>query len=177
MKKYSSRRTLDLQHAGFLRQEPGDRRSIQICLLMVFSFWITTLMMGVENSSAADNRLDCPQPRFTKQAPKKIYRLVNPLKKNPENIKKGKILYLTRAKPMPCKHCHGINGDGRGSMSSGFNPPPRNFTCAKTIHGIPDGQLFWVIKNGSHGTGMLAFKDLQDEQVWQLILFIREFAK
>ena len=43
---------------------------------------------------------------------------------------------------------------------------------------LPDGQLFWVIKNGSKGTAMPAHKfSLRDDQVWQLILFIRKFLE
>jgi len=44
------------------------------------------------------------------------------------------------------------------------------------MNALPDGQLFWVIQNGSPGTGMLAFKGLKDEQIWQIILYIRELA-
>ena len=62
---------------------------------------------------------------------------------------------------------------GLGMMSGGLNPPPRNFMCKETMQNIPDGQLFWIIKNGSPGTGMPAFSDLTDEQVWQLVILIR----
>jgi mono/diheme cytochrome c family protein len=44
------------------------------------------------------------------------------------------------------------------------------------MNDIPDGQLFWIIRNGSKGTAMPAFKDLKDEQIWHLILYIRSFA-
>ena len=112
-----------------------------------------------------------------KKAPEDFYNLKNPLEATPENLKKGKMLYQVRAKPMPCKHCHGVTGDGRGPMSVGFNPPPRDFTCTKTIKGVPDGQLFWIIKNGSPGTGMLVYKRLKDEQIWQILLYVRQLAK
>ena len=56
-------------------------------------------------------------------------------------------------------------------------PTPRNFTCGMTIKDIPDGQLFWVIKNGSPGTGMMAFAGLPGEQVWQMIQNTRLLAK
>ncbi len=125
---------------------------------------------------AAEVELICPQPRFTQQAPEDFYNLKNPLEPTSENIKKGKLLYLTKAKPMPCKVCHGINGNGQGPMAKSFKPSPRNFTCAKTINGVPDGQLFWIIKNGSPKTGMMAFKTLNDNQIWQIILYIRQLA-
>lgn len=126
---------------------------------------------------SAGESLQCPQPRFTQTAPDDFYNLKNPLEATPENLKKGKMLYQVRAKPMPCKHCHGTNGDGMGPMARGFDPPPRDFTCHKTIKGVPDGQLFWIIKNGSPGTGMLAFKGLKDDQIWQMLLYLRQLAK
>ena len=135
-------------------------------LILIFS---TTTLRSVESSS-------CPQPRITEQAPAEIYNLENPLKATAENIKKGKVLYQTKAKPMACKHCHGITGDGNGPMAKGFNPPPRNFTCAQTINNVPDGQLFWIIKNSSPGTGMISYQNLRNKQVWQIILYIRQLA-
>mgnify|MGYP003984951809 CR=1 FL=1 len=120
----------------------------------------------------------CPQPRNTQKAPNEFYNMVNPLKPTIENILEGKGLFEEKAKPLACKNCHGINGDGKGIMASGLTPPPREFTCAKTIDGVPDGQLFWIIKNGSPGTGMPSFRGhLEDTQVWQLILYVRKLAQ
>lgn len=120
---------------------------------------------------------DCPQPRFTENAPPDIYNRVNPLDPSIENILAGKALYEEKAKPTACKFCHGTKGDGRGGMSMGVHPQPRNFTCEKTINDVPDGQLFWVIRNGSPGTGMPAFEELEDDEIWQLIIYIRKLAK
>jgi hypothetical protein len=62
-------------------------------------------------------------------------------------------------------------------MGAALVPPPRNFTCGDMMKHIPDGQLFWIIKNGSPGTGMMSFAATPDEQVWQLIQYIRSLAK
>lgn len=145
------------------------------------TFWLIallmTLTMGLPDLLLAREPLQCPQPRFTKKAPEEIYSLKNPMEPTPENLKIGKMLFQTRGKPMPCKLCHGLSGDGKGPMAGGFNPPPRNFTCRKTINGVPDGQLFWIIKNGSPGTGMLAYKSLKDEQIWKILLYVRQLAQ
>jgi hypothetical protein len=45
------------------------------------------------------------------------------------------------------------------------------------MNDISDGQLFWIIKKGSPGTGMMAFAGLPDDQVWQLIQYIRTLAQ
>ena len=65
----------------------------------------------------------------------------------------------------------------KGIMFHRVKTKPRNFTCVFTMDDLPDGQLFWVIKNGSPGTDMPSFNYLEDEQVWQLILYLRSFSK
>ena len=34
---------------------------------------------------------------------------------------------------------------------------------------ISDGQMYWIIKNGSKGTGMMAYSGMQNTHIWQLI--------
>jgi mono/diheme cytochrome c family protein len=119
----------------------------------------------------------CPQPRKTPNAPADFRKMVNPLQASNANVNAGKKLFHETAQPLACKQCHGEKGDGRGPLGGGLVPPPRNFTCGQTMSNLPDGQLFWVIKNGSPGTGMMAFTGLPDEQVWQLIQYIRTLAQ
>ncbi len=119
----------------------------------------------------------CPQPRQTPTAPADFLKMKNPLEATPQNILAGKTLFQVDAKPSACRICHGISGDGLGIMFHRVKTKPRNFTCVFTMDDLPDGQLFWVIKNGSPGTGMPSFNYLEDEQVWQLILYLRSFSK
>ena len=119
----------------------------------------------------------CPQVRYTVPAPNGFLKLKNPLTANSKNIVAGESFFHTDAQPTACKICHGSVGNGMGMMAPGLNPPPRNFTCKETMKNISDGQMFWVIKNGSPGTGMVAFKSLKDEHIWQIILYLRTLAK
>ena len=118
---------------------------------------------------------DCPQARNTLRVPDSLYNMVNPLKNTTENIEAGRVLFQLEVQPT-CTMCHGF-GDGRGIMAHTLTPPPRNFSCQETMKDIPDGQLFGVITNGSEGTGMPAFFDLNDDQIWKLILYIRSLAQ
>ncbi len=120
---------------------------------------------------------DCPQKRNTKTVSFKYSNRKNPLEPTPANLKAGEALYQKTAKPMACKLCHGKLGDGKGPGGAGVKPAPRNFTCQATMQEISDGQMFGVIKAGSPGTAMPAFKNLKDKEVWQLILYIRSFSK
>lgn len=119
----------------------------------------------------------CPQPRKTRSAPEKIFSAKNPLKSTPEAIEEGEMLYNFDVPVMQCEKCHGKNGNGFGMMSWSLRPKPRNFLCKKTMEKVSDGQIFWIIKNGSKRTGCLANRGLSDDQVWKLVLYIRELSK
>ena len=126
---------------------------------------------GHRNLPAAE----CPQPRFTGKAPEALYGRVNPLDDSRANIKAGRKLYHKLSNP-GCESCHGKSGEGNGPLASQFDPQPRNFACAKTVDGIPDGQLHWIIKNGSPGTAMPPFGYFSDEEIWQLVIYLRELS-
>ncbi|MBM4127472.1 MAG: c-type cytochrome [Nitrospira sp.] len=119
----------------------------------------------------------CTQPRKTAKAPDEFLAKTNPLAASSGAMAAGKTLFLKTAQPVACVMCHGEQGDGKGLMGAALVPPPRNFTCGAMMKDIPDGQLFWIIKNGSPGTGMMPFAGLPDEQVWQLVHYIRSMAK
>lgn len=119
----------------------------------------------------------CPQIRNTPQAPKTFQGMTNPLDPTKNNLMAGETLFKIDAQPTACKVCHGFDGDGLGIIFKRLQPKPRNFTCYYTMEGISDGQIYWIIKNGSPGTPMPSFGALSDKQVWQLVLYIRQFAQ
>ena len=119
----------------------------------------------------------CPQVRATAQAPDDISEKPNPLEPSREVIYAGESLYQGDVQPVACKICHGVNGNGLGIMAQGLNPSPRNFGCKETMQEVSDGQLFWIIRNGSPGTGMPAFKSLNDREIWQIVHYLRKFSQ
>ena len=144
-------------------------------LILVFSF-IFTIVFFVKDIGFVFAK-ECPQNRKTLTAPKEYLKKRNPLRKEPRFIKKGKVLSHIKAKPIACKQCHGMAGDGKGAMSPNLNPKPRIFTCKQTMEEISDGQLFWIIKNGSKGTSMPSYSHLSDRKIWQLIQYIRSLPE
>jgi cytochrome c len=145
---------------------------IRLTFIIVFFVIGTLLVPDLARASE-----DCPQPRNTLKAPKNIYNKKNPLRNTRKNISAGEELFFQVRKELGCVRCHGVLGNGKGDMAKGLEPPPRNFSCTPMMNKIPDGQLFWVIKNGSANTGMYTYSKLKDKDVWQLILFIRQFSK
>jgi len=118
----------------------------------------------------------CPQPRKTKMAPAKFQKMEIPAG---ASVDSGKKLFHKSAKPMACKMCHGENGDGNGKLGKALKPRPRNFTCGETMKEVSAGQMYWIIKNGSKGTGMAPHgKTLKDKEIWDLVKYIRsDFVK
>jgi hypothetical protein len=59
-----------------------------------------------------------------------------------------------------------------------LNPSPRNFRHHGMWRHRTEGELFWVIKHGSPGTGMIPFGGLlTDEEIWTVMQYERSFAK
>lgn len=163
-------------------------------MVRVFVLTLTVLLSGQVKEAAAENVLPhvqglggsvqlissgiCLQKRKTQRAPGRYLKKKNPITPTPKNLAEGKRLFNKDAKPTVCRLCHGAKGNGNGSLARRLDPPPRNFTCAEVMSDLPDGQLFWVIQNGSRGTAMPAHKStLKPVEIWQLILFIKQFLR
>ena len=88
----------------------------------------------------------------------------NPVASTPESRAKGQALY---------------EGKGDGPAGAILNPSPRNFTNCKFHKKRKDGELFWVIKNGSPGTGMVSLVPaaITEEEAWTIINYERSFCK
>jgi len=137
-----------------------------------YAIILTAAIIALAFTTSTWAASSCPQPRKTKSAPSNIASLDKTAKANAKN---GKKLYTKAAKPLACKMCHGKKGDGMGKLGKALKPNPRNFTCADTMKDVSAGQMFWIIKNGSAGTGMAAHKKtLKDKQIWDVVKYIRE---
>ncbi len=104
--------------------------------------------------------------------------LTNPLPATEETIEKGKRLFHGKAF---CVTCHGKDGKGfGGDIEPGTlkGPLPRNFTDKEWQAVRTDGELFWILKNGSRGTAMAPFIPLilTEEEAWQVLRYVRSFA-
>lgn len=137
---------------------------------------VSALLAGCAVSPSAVK--NCPQPRFTGKAPDEFYNLKSPLSPAAQDAKVGERLYFDgTTERFACATCHGKKGGGNGEMAREYDPPPRNFACAQAVSGIPDGQLFWIIRFGSPGTGMPRHKNFTEEETWQLVAYVRGLAK
>lgn len=99
----------------------------------------------------------------------------NPLPSTPENIAKGKKIFHGKAF---CVTCHGPEGKGLGDIPGLRGKLPRDFTDKIWQASRTDGELFWIVKNGSPGTDMASFVPLvlTEEEAWYVILYVRFFG-
>ena len=75
-----------------------------------------------------------------------------------------------------CAVCHGDTGLGDGIAGAVLDPPPANLH-ADHVQIVPDGGIFYTIQNGK-GTGMPAWGEtLSEEEIWNLVNFIRTFKE
>ncbi|MBF0368884.1 MAG: cytochrome c [Magnetococcales bacterium] len=111
----------------------------------------------------------------TPKAPSKFLSMENPIDELEEGTrpyKKAARLYKSK-----CKKCHGEDGDGQGSAAGDMVLKPTDFTTDGYFKRA-DGQLFWIIRDGSKDTEMKAFGpgsdvSLSEEQIWSLVTFMR----
>jgi mono/diheme cytochrome c family protein len=101
--------------------------------------------------------------------------LMSPLPDSEEIVEKGKALYNGKG---TCFTFHGKDGGGNGPAAAGLDPSPRNFDHHGFWRHRSEGEIFWVIKNGSPGTSMIGFAgQLTDEEIWAIIQYERNFAR
>jgi mono/diheme cytochrome c family protein len=100
-----------------------------------------------------------PEPLLA-HAPASAAQLANPYANQPKAaVMAGKNLYQRY-----CAQCHGSDGSGRGKALD---------LHSSTIQQVAPGTLFWYLKNGNLKAGMPAWSSLPDQQLWQLVTFLK----
>lgn len=94
----------------------------------------------------------------------------NPYPATPERLTSARQLFRTQ-----CALCHNNNGDGHATLGESLYPKPpdlRGLTQNKS-----DGALFYSIRNGIRMSGMPAWNQDSDEEIWSLVSLIRSLRK
>lgn len=99
------------------------------------------------------------QPPWLQHVPERVRSRQNPLAGNPSAAEAGKMLYRSH-----CAVCHGADAAGRGNKPD--LRPAR-------LRRVTDGELSWLLQNGSLARGMPSWSRLPEQQRWQLIAYLR----
>ena len=94
---------------------------------------------------------------------------------SPQILEEGQEIYEGKG---TCIACHGEQGTGNGVSGRLLHPPPRDFTDCQFQKHRSDGELFWILQNGSPGTGMIPMipVTITEEEAWKVIAYERSFC-
>jgi mono/diheme cytochrome c family protein len=85
---------------------------------------------------------------------------------------RAKILIGTEHFAAHCAVCHGAPGVPKGDIAHGLYPQPPNL--AEAAKRYSPGELFWIVKHGIKMSGMPAWADHSDEELWATVAFLRK---
>jgi mono/diheme cytochrome c family protein len=71
-----------------------------------------------------------------------------------------------------CASCHGAPGVPRSEAAEGLYPQPPDLAHAPAHY--TQAELFWIVRNGIKMTGMPAWSDHSDEELWATVAFIEK---
>jgi mono/diheme cytochrome c family protein len=74
-----------------------------------------------------------------------------------------------------CVACHGAPGVERGDIAEGLSPRPPNLADAAGFYS--PGELFWIVKHGIRMTGMPAWRDHSDDELWATVALIEKLPR
>ena len=103
---------------------------------------------------------------------------VNPYEYDVDNITEGEALYS-----MFCKHCHGPNGAGGGSITHPlysavphYNDSKQSRRSGATMSELTSGHIFHAITYGLNAMGPHA-SQLTESERWKIVLYVQELQK
>ena len=136
---------------------------------------VTAAVMLLSATVVGAEEKDPLKPRVPPDQMAEAKAMKNPVANTPASVAKRKALFEGKG---TCVNCHGKEGKGDGPAGAILNPSPRNFTNCKFPKKRKDGGLFWVIKNGSAGTGMVSLLPaaIPEEEAWTTTNYERSFC-
>jgi mono/diheme cytochrome c family protein len=134
----------------------------EIVLIVLAALVLACVLVAQQSQPPAK----APEYKIPPEAAQKA----NPVKPTPESLAKAKKLYA-----IDCAMCHGEKGDGKGDMASDIKNVT-DFTNPDVQKVHTDGEWFYIIRKGK-GEMPPEGDRAKDDDVWNLVNYIRAFAK
>ena len=104
--------------------------------------------------------------------------LKNPIENTEDNVEKGKQLYQ-----MFCSHCHGINGDGKGSITHPVYGAIPSYAddimirrTGENMNDLEAGHIYQAIYYGLNAMGPHNTQ-INDKERWLITMYVQELQK
>ena len=104
-------------------------------------------------------------------APADKVKLANPVKNDAASLSAGKSLWTTH-----CSSCHGKTGLGDGSKAAQLKTQPADYSKA-AFQSQSDGSLFYKVSEGRDDMPAFKKKIPDQEDIWNLVNFMRSLKK
>ena len=104
-------------------------------------------------------------------APADKVKLANPVKNDAASLSAGKSLWSTH-----CSSCHGKTGLGDGSKAAQLKTQPADYSKA-AFQSQSDGSLFYKVSEGRDDMPAFKKKIPDQEDIWNLVNFMRSLKK
>ena len=118
------------------------------------------LLMALAMLSLASPMLLAARTPWIEKVPPHEHDRANIMASDPDAAAAGRLLFEDH-----CARCHGNTAEGKGKRPS---------LRSERIQDIATpGDLHWFLVNGSLGRGMPSWSKLPDQQLWQIITYLK----
>lgn len=97
---------------------------------------------------------------WLKDVPSRDHEKTSPYGSQPDAIAAGRRIFVDR-----CSRCHGDEAEGTKKR-----PPLRT---ERVLQQATEGDLHWLLVNGNMRKGMPSWARLPDQQIWQVITYVK----
>lgn len=141
-------------------------------LVLVASLFLAFSCRAQQGQSSPVADTKPPSPSAAAKIPPEALKVVNPVKPTAASLAVGKKKY-----GYDCAMCHGTDGDGKGDLAIDMKLKMPDYRDPAALKSVTDGEMFYVIKNGN-GAEMPSEADrLKDDDIWNLVNYIRSIPK
>jgi mono/diheme cytochrome c family protein len=120
----------------------------------------TALLMAILVTAALCFAVAVGDGAWMTNVPARDHEKTNPFKDQQDAISAGRRVYVEH-----CSHCHGENAEGTKKRPA--------LMTDRIEHQATEGDLHWLLVNGSMKRGMPTWSKLGDPQIWQVISYLK----
>jgi cytochrome c5 len=143
---------------------------------MLKSLLLLSAVIGIAAAPVSSGRVTQepapPTAPAAQAAPQASSTVKNPVKPTTESQAKAKKMY-----GFDCEMCHGPTGNGKTDLAKDMSLTMGDWTDPKVLSADSDGDLFDIIRKGKGKMPPEEVARAKDDDVWNLVIYIRSLAK